>query len=54
MKKFTDIIQNTDSAKKYIAHRENNSTAQLLNAAGKNGHFMILIGPEGGIYYRRN
>jgi 16S rRNA (uracil1498-N3)-methyltransferase len=48
MKKFEDIIQNTDSSNKYIAHRENNSTLQLLNAAGKNGHFTILIGPEGG------
>jgi len=48
MKKFTDVIKNADSTYKYIAHRENDSTAQLLNTAGKNGRYTILIGPEGG------
>jgi len=48
MKKFADIIRNVDLTQKYIAHRESDHTAQLLNTAGKNAHYTILIGPEGG------
>lgn len=48
MKKFSDIIKNIDASHKYIAHRDADSTSQLLDCAGKNGNYSILIGPEGG------